>query len=472
MNSKISNSHSGIFRNKRMIRSSDDSSIKLQFVLDVLAVELALYLSMYIKGIASSELYLYPALTTPLIMFWLYKSTDVYNKQLSRFSHFLALGFAWLKVVTILIVLAFALKVSEDFSRQVTITWLLMALPFQLFMHMVVHKFIHEYIKREPIPCLLVGNGEMARYLAKHINADGWSAHKIVGVTKDDDEPFPVEGVQTLGRIWDIRFIVLTYGIKRVYFALPMKTAHQIRDIQLDLLDLNVDIVWAPDIFGLHMLSPSVKEVAGVPLYYLSENPMVDGAGLSKWMMDKILSLLGVIVLSPLMLLVAIAIKIDSSGPVFFHQKRHGLDGKIIEVLKFRSMKTHQKSEDDVKQATKGDERVTRVGAFIRRTSIDELPQLFNVIKGEMSLVGPRPHALSHNDYFSSRISEYMSRHRVLPGITGLAQANGFRGETDTLEKMEKRVEYDLAYINNWSIWLDIQILIKTVYTLFSKNAY
>ena len=242
--------------------------------------------------------------------------------------------------------------------------------------------------------------------------------------------------------------------------------------MQLNLLDLNVDIIWAPDIFGLHMISPSVKEVAGVPLYYLSESPMVEGARFSKLMLDKALTLVAVLLFMPIMIAAAIAVKVSSPGPLFFKQERHGLDGKIFQVLKFRSMRVHDEKDGQVTQASSTDSRITAVGQFLRKSSIDELPQLLNVLKGDMSLVGPRPHAKSHNEYYSGKIDAYMSRHRILPGMTGLAQVNGFRGETDTLEKMEKRVEYDLAYINNWSIWMDVRIMIKTAYTLFSKNAY
>jgi putative colanic acid biosysnthesis UDP-glucose lipid carrier transferase len=171
-----------------------------------------------------------------------------------------------------------------------------------------------------------------------------------------------------------------------------------------------------------------------------------------------------------LLLATALAVKLSSPGPVLFKQKRHGWNGKVIKVWKFRSMRVH--ADAQVKQASRQDPRITRVGAFIRRTSIDELPQLFNVLQGHMSLVGPRPHAVAHNDYYTGKIDAYMARHRIKPGITGLAQISGARGETETLDKMEKRVELDLAYINNWSIWLDIKILIKTPFTLLSKDIY
>jgi putative colanic acid biosynthesis UDP-glucose lipid carrier transferase len=179
---------------------------------------------------------------------------------------------------------------------------------------------------------------------------------------------------------------------------------------------------------------------------------------------------LAIIVFSPLLLAIAIAVKLSSPGPIIFKQQRHGWNGKIINVWKFRSMRVHD--DQHVQQASRQDSRITAVGRFIRRTSIDELPQLFNVLQGHMALVGPRPHAVAHNDYYTGKISAYMARHRIKPGITGLAQISGCRGETETIDKMQKRVEIDLAYINNWSLWLDIKILIKTPFTLLSKDIY
>ena len=186
--------------------------------------------------------------------------------------------------------------------------------------------------------------------------------------------------------------------------------------------------------------------------------------------MERSLSLAAIICLSPLLAAIALAAKLSSPGPILFKQHRHGWNGKVIKVWKFRSMQVHD--DKHVKQASRNDSRVTAVGRFIRRTSLDELPQLFNVLHGDMALVGPRPHAVAHNDYYTGKIHAYMARHRIKPGITGLAQISGCRGETDTIEKMQKRVEIDLDYINNWSLWLDIKIMIKTPLTLISKDIY
>jgi len=215
-----------------------------------------------------------------------------------------------------------------------------------------------------------------------------------------------------------------------------------------------------------------MSKIEGFSAIHLNESPMTayPAGAFSKALLDRSAAVLAVVALAPLLLATALAVKWTSPGPVLFKQKRHGWNGNVINVWKFRSMRQHDSTH--VKQASREDPRITRVGAFIRRTSIDELPQLFNVLQGHMSLVGPRPHAIEHNNYYTGKINAYMARHRIKPGITGLAQISGARGETDTIDKMERRVELDLVYINNWSLWLDIKILIKTPFSLLSKDIY
>lgn len=275
-----------------------------------------------------------------------------------------------------------------------------------------------------------------------------------------------------LGALSGLSDLVARNSIKRVYIAMPLSKAAQIEAIYLALLDLNVDVVWIPDFSSMMLLNQSISQIEQFPAIYLNETPLSShpAAALGKELFDRGLALIALIVLFPVMLTVAIAVKLSSPGPVFFRQPRHGCNGLIILVWKFRSMRLHD--DTAVKQATQHDARITRVGAFIRRTSIDELPQLINVLFGEMALVGPRPHAVAHNHYYGDKIIAYMARHRIKPGITGLAQISGLRGETETLEKMQQRIEKDLAYINHWSLWLDIKILVKTPFTLFSRNIY
>jgi putative colanic acid biosynthesis UDP-glucose lipid carrier transferase len=251
-----------------------------------------------------------------------------------------------------------------------------------------------------------------------------------------------------------------------------MCEANQIERLYLDLLDMNVDIVWLPDLSSRLLLNHTMTSIDGMPAVYLNESLITSyplGA-FFKALLDRSLALVLIVVLSPLLMITAVAVRLSSPGPVLFKQERHGLDGKVITIWKFRSMRLH----DDplVTQASRDDLRFTRVGRFIRRASIDELPQLFNVFQGRMSLVGPRPHAVVHSDYFMGKIDAYMARHRIKPGMTGLAQISGCRGAADSLEMMKKRVEFDLAYINRWSLLLDIKILIKTPFVLFSKDVY
>jgi putative colanic acid biosynthesis UDP-glucose lipid carrier transferase len=227
-----------------------------------------------------------------------------------------------------------------------------------------------------------------------------------------------------------------------------------------------------PDVFTFNILQARTEEVNGVPVVPLFETPISGMNMVLKRLEDIILSISILVFISPVLVCISAVVKLTSPGPVIFRQLRYGIGGKPINVWKFRSMKVMENG-GEVVQATKEDSRVTPVGKFLRRTSLDELPQFINVLMGEMSIVGPRPHAVSHNEQYRKLIDGYMLRHKVKPGITGWAQINGWRGETDELEKMQKRVEYDLEYIRNWSVWFDIKIVFLTIFKGFvSKTAY
>ncbi|MEN0109930.1 MAG: exopolysaccharide biosynthesis polyprenyl glycosylphosphotransferase, partial [Planctomycetota bacterium] len=251
----------------------------------------------------------------------------------------------------------------------------------------------------------------------------------------------------------------------------------RLREVLNRLADTTADVYLVPDFFVFELLHARLTNVGGLPAVSIHENPLFGIDGLLKRAADLVAAALLLGLLAAPMAVIAAAVKFTSRGPVFFRQKRYGLDGREILVWKFRSMRaeTCQTGEAgaELKQATKGDPRVTRVGAFLRKSSLDELPQLFNVIGGSMSLVGPRPHATAHNEQYRTLIDGYMLRHKVKPGITGLAQVMGYRGETDTLEKMEGRVRYDHEYIRTWSLSMDAEILLRTVWVVFGqKNAY
>ena len=402
-----------------------------------------------------------------------YSMMQVYHKQHGYLVGLGRLLAGWLVLLSGLMVLAFITKTSELFSREVILTWIFAGFTVQACLYVPLHNIAQRYQQklRAARTSLIVGTGELALDLADKLALQ--KNEPLIGLVAADDLPLPNESLYPiLGSLAHLRDLIATHRIRRLYIALPLTEAEKIEELYIDLLDSSVDVIWIPDLRSLILLNHSVSEIEGLPAIHLNESPLTSypTAALSKALLDRTVALIAIILLSPVLLTTALAVKMSSPGPVLFKQKRHGWNGKIIKVWKFRSMRLHD--DQEIKQASRHDPRITRVGQFIRRTSIDELPQLFNALQGRMSLVGPRPHAVAHNDYYTGKIDAYMARHRIKPGITGLAQISGFRGETQTLDKMEKRVELDLAYINNWSLWLDIKILIKTPFTLLSKDIY
>ncbi|HEX5792842.1 MAG TPA: undecaprenyl-phosphate glucose phosphotransferase, partial [Rheinheimera sp.] len=260
--------------------------------------------------------------------------------------------------------------------------------------------------------------------------------------------------------------------VAKLYICLPMMAEKRIADIISRLGDTTVDVLMVPEFLLKNLMHARIGNVGSIDTLSVFESPMFGFQSFYKRSFDLLFSSLVLLLISPLLLLIALAIKLTSSGPVLFRQDRYGLDGKKIAVYKFRSMKVMENGAAVI-QAKRNDSRITPFGAFLRRTSLDELPQFFNVLLGEMSVVGPRPHAVAHNEEYRKQVAFYMLRHKVRPGITGWAQINGWRGETDTLEKMEMRVKYDLDYIRNWSLLFDVSIVFKTVFKGFvDKNAY
>jgi len=287
------------------------------------------------------------------------------------------------------------------------------------------------------------------------------------------DEATPASaGVQLRGGLHDLVAFAQEGACDRIVVALPAAESTKIRDTIARLEMLPFEVQLAPDAMTIPHRICSSKTNGGLVLLDIQKPPLSSRGIIVKTIIDYVLGSIALVLLSPAMVLIAIAIKLDSKGPVFFIQSRHGHNHRIIRVVKFRTMNV---AEDGpvVTQAVRGDKRITGVGRFLRRTSLDELPQFFNVLRGELSLVGPRPHAVTHNEAYSRELSNYANRHKVKPGITGWAQVNGLRGESKTPEDMRHRVEFDLYYINNWSPWFDIQIIVRTALVPFySSNAY
>lgn len=275
-----------------------------------------------------------------------------------------------------------------------------------------------------------------------------------------------------VGQLKEVAAFVKAHGVHQVYITLPMDSQPRIVSLLEELQDTTASIYFVPDVFGISIIQGRLQDLNGVPVVGLCETPFTGMNEAVKRISDLVLSSVILMLIWPILLIVAIGVKLSSPGPIIFKQRRNGLDGEEIVVYKFRSMRTM----DDgavIKQAFKGDPRITPFGAVIRRTSLDELPQFINVLQGRMSIVGPRPHAVAHNEQYRKLIRAYMVRHKVKPGITGWAQVNGHRGETDSIDKMQARVEFDLAYLRNWSLSLDLQIVFKTVkLMLLDRHAY
>lgn len=314
---------------------------------------------------------------------------------------------------------------------------------------------------------VMVGGGADARRIVEALRRQKGAGIRVIGWFDVPGQGGDLDSTPRLGDLSKLAEYIELQHVNQVWITLPMSAERDIARILDALAHSTADIKFVPDLLGLQLLNHSVEQVAGLPVINLRASPLDGDARLLKAIEDRVLASVILVLIAPLLAAIAIGVKWSSPGPVLFRQRRHGLDGKIIEVWKFRSMRVHAEARGTVTQATKNDSRVTKFGAFLRRTSLDELPQFFNVLQGTMSIVGPRPHAVEHNHQYKSQVQLYMQRHRVKPGITGWAQVNGLRGETDTLDKMARRVEFDLHYMRHWSLWMDLRIVAMTMYRGF-----
>ncbi|RTL19213.1 MAG: undecaprenyl-phosphate glucose phosphotransferase [Rhodocyclaceae bacterium] len=453
-------------------RIGDDGSFWLQWLAGIASVAATLAILTLYKTSALGTDYRILLLVSSALSLPIYALYTVYHAPHGALEGLARLTLAWLTLLGCLLGLAFVTKTTGQYSREILGLWALLGLSAQSACYLALRPWLRAQHAPDAagVRVAIIGQGTLAHELARRLRDT--RPEFLAGLITTGARPNRAHGATApvLGSLDQLRDILATQRIQRLYVALP----HQIdiKPLYLQLLDANVDVVWVPDLHDLLLLNHAVTDIGGLPAIKLNESPLTayPNAARLKAAMDRSLALLGLVALSPLLVLVAVLVKLSSPGPVLFRQQRHGWNGQVIEVWKFRSMRMHDDAQ--VRQATRNDSRITPIGRFIRRTSIDELPQLFNVLQGSMSLVGPRPHAVAHNDFYANKIQAYMARHRIKPGITGLAQISGYRGETDTLDKMQKRVELDLAYINNWSLWLDIKILIKTPFTLFGKHIY
>ena len=383
---------------------------------------------------------------------------------------------SWVSLLAILFLCGYATKSLDLFDKQVLMHWAVIT-PVLLWLAVFSGRAFLRHLAAMPEnrrTAVVVGAGALGVKVARAFQARGDIGMSFLGYFDDRmDERVDRDAVtKRLGSLAQVADYLRENGVHEVYVTLPLGSQPRIVKLLEQVQGTTASVFFVPDVFGISIIQGRLQDMNGVPVVGLCETPFTGTNRLAKRVSDVVLASIILVLISPLLLALAIGVKLSSPGPVIFRQNRNGLDGEEIIVYKFRSMRA-QDNGQVVQQATKDDPRVTPFGAFIRRTSLDELPQFFNVLQGRMSIVGPRPHAVAHNEMYRQLIKAYMVRHKVKPGITGWAQVHGLRGETATIEKMQARVEYDLEYLRNWSLGMDLQIIARTVKVVFfDRNAY
>ncbi|WP_457936446.1 undecaprenyl-phosphate glucose phosphotransferase [Mesorhizobium sp. 10J20-29] len=387
----------------------------------------------------------------------------------------------WAGTLALFAVIGFFVKISGEFSRVWFGGWFLSGLFLLIGPRLLLADLIKRWARNGTMErrAVIVGGGKGAETLIRSIEQQPYNDIRICGIFDDRDDkrsPPLVAGYPKLGTVPELIEFARIARIDMLIVSLPLTAETRVLSLLRKLWVLPVDIRLSAHSNQLQFRPRAYSYIGAVPLLDIFDKPINDWDSVAKRAFDIVFSLIGIVAFSPVMLATAIAIKLDSKGPVLFKQQRHGFNNEVIDVYKFRSMYTEMSDPTAKQTVTRNDPRVTRVGRFIRKTSIDELPQFFNALFGSLSLVGPRPHAIaaqSHNLLYNEVVDGYFARHRVKPGVTGWAQINGWRGEMDTDEKIRMRTEYDLYYIENWSLWLDLKILFLTpVRLLNTENAY
>ena len=413
------------------------------------------------------------SVTPPVFkMAGIYDSNNI-DKSDGRFPKILA---GWGLISTILLFIGFFTQTSLYFSRLLISIWLLSVPVFIALGHYFVRYLLTKLqISGSNQRRAVIGGGnQLSQMLAKQIRSTPELGIQLSGFFLDhiekEDGGFVLK--PALGDITELPTYVRKHNIDVVYLALSMQQEESLAQVIRELQDTTACVYVVPNITMFTLMQAKTYDINGIPLISVWEVPFSDVQYFIKRLIDILVSSVALVLLSPIILCICLGIKLSSPGPILFKQFRYGVNGQRIKVYKFRSM-TVQENGSEVKQATKNDARITKIGAFLRKSSLDELPQFINVLQGRMSIVGPRPHAVAHNEYYRQKIQGYMLRHLVKPGITGWAQVNGLRGETETIDKMQARIEYDLQYLRKWSLWLDIVIIFRTFSTVLKReNAY
>lgn len=383
---------------------------------------------------------------------------------------------SWLSLLAILAAFGYGTRSLGLFDPDVLLLWAV-ATPV---LHLIAVRLGYVTLRHNALQpenrrkAVVIGAGALSVKVARSVGNSPVRGIDILGFFDDrsDERVHADAGERRLGSLRDAAPYIREQGVKDVFITLPLGSQPRIIELLQNLQGTTASIYFVPDVFGISIIQGRLQDIGGIPMVGLTETPFTGTNRLIKRLSDIVLSSIILVLIAPLLLIVALGVKLSSPGPVIFKQRRNGLHGEEIVVYKFRSMRTMDNGAV-VRQATRGDARVTPFGDFMRRTSLDELPQFVNVLQGSMSIVGPRPHAVAHNEMYRELIKAYMVRHKVKPGITGWAQVRGLRGETETVEKMQARVEADLEYLRNWSLGFDLVIILRTIKAVFSdSNAY
>jgi Undecaprenyl-phosphate glucose phosphotransferase len=423
--------------------------------------------------------YLFMSFAAALLMLVVFHARGIYDSWRGRSLCRLlsAVAVTWTSLALPLLLLVFVSDQFETFALDWFIGWIVMALLLMLSARLAafgVLRFARSHgVNQKRV--VIVGTGELTDTLLKKVQANLWTGFKIVAIF--EEEP------KGLGRmIGDKPVLTLddqlgTYvsdnAIAEVWITLSLSAESELQSILEKLQNSTANIRYAPNLFSYSLMNHGMTHIAGFGMIDLSSTPLQGINLLIKTLEDYVLALMFALLLSPLFLIISVSIRLSSPGPIFFSQVRHGFDGRPFRIYKFRTMNVHQESVGQLTQASRDDPRITALGALLRRTSLDELPQLINVLEGKMSIVGPRPHAIVHGEQFNEMVDNYMRRHKVKPGITGWAQVHGLRGEISSKHKLKKRIQYDLYYIKHWSLWLDMTIILLTLKRgLIHRNAH
>jgi putative colanic acid biosynthesis UDP-glucose lipid carrier transferase len=384
--------------------------------------------------------------------------------------------FRWLVLLAVMLAIGYVTQSLTDYPRRIFITWALVTPVALILSTLAMHEVMHRILMGafDNRTAIFAGYNNSSLELARRLKNNPAMRLEVSGFFDDrSGDRLGVEPDATLiGSLTDLAQYVKEHGTDVIFIALPIRHLKRVMDLLDDLRDTTASIYYVPDVFVFDLIQARSGEIHGIPVVAMCETPFYGYRGVTKRLTDICLSVVILLLFLPLLLLIAVVVKLSSPGPVIFKQRRYGLDGLEIAVYKFRTM-TVTEDGAQIRQASKTDSRITPIGRILRRASLDELPQLINVLQGRMSLVGPRPHAVAHNEEYRKLIKGYMVRHKVLPGITGLAQVSGCRGETSRLEDMEARVNFDLEYLRRWSPMLDIKIILLTAVKVFrDDNAY